>query len=90
MNDRLALVFATCRSFGLDRQGRLEWAGLVLNCNVESFKQLNPVDVEKLRDAAIGATWMAMIKTRDRREASRARSEGARVSPVVRQAKEAS
>lgn len=62
MNDRLALVFHACRAFGLNRQDRLEVATVVLNRNVDSFRQLGPVEIERLRDAMTGAVTVARIR----------------------------
>lgn len=64
----LVAVFAACSAFHVTRDERLEWAGLVLDRNITSFKELSPGEVERLRDAAQGATWMAMIKRRDRHD----------------------
>lgn len=67
MTPSLVPVYNVCRAFGLSRAERLEWATLVLDCNVTSFKQLSPADVVALRHAAEGAAWMARMM-RQRRE----------------------
>lgn len=63
----LRQVFAVCNAFGLSRADRLEWASVVLNANVESFKQLGPVESARLVDAANGAVYMARIWMERRR-----------------------
>lgn len=63
----LRQVFRTCNAFGVTRADRLEWASVVLNCNVESFNQLDPVQCARLVDAANGAAYMARIWMERRR-----------------------
>lgn len=70
MTPGLVTVFEACRAFGLTRAERLEWASVVLNCNVETFNQLGPADVARLVDAANGAVYMCKIDM-DRRTARR-------------------
>jgi len=57
----LRQVFIACNKFCITRADRLEWASIVLNCNVESFNQLGPVECARLVDAANGAVYMARI-----------------------------
>ena len=59
---RLAFVFHACRAFGLTRQDRLEVATVVLDRNIDSFKQLGPTDVARLTDAMRGAVTVASIR----------------------------
>lgn len=58
----LKFVYHACRAFNLTRADRLEVASIVLDRNVDSFKQLGPVDVERLTDAFRGAVCVATIK----------------------------
>lgn len=55
-------VFIACEAFGITRADRLEWATVVLNRNVDSFRDLDPVELCRLVDAANGAVYMARIK----------------------------
>jgi hypothetical protein len=79
-NDRrvlaLRIAFATCGAFGISRADRLEWAGLVLDRTVETFRDLSLPEAERLVDAAQGAVWMARIKGDYRT--------GERIAPKVR------
>jgi hypothetical protein len=58
----IRIVCSTCSAFNLTRADRLEWAGLVLNRNLDSFNDLSLSELETLVVAAQGAVWMARIK----------------------------
>lgn len=59
---RLAFVFHACRAFGLTRADRLEIATIVLDRNIDTFRQLGPTDVARLTDAMRGAVTVASIR----------------------------
>lgn len=43
-------IFMICNAFKLDRQDRLEVATMLLNRNVESYADLSPAELHRLRD----------------------------------------
>jgi len=56
-------VFDICKRFGLTRGDRIELATVLLDRNVESYKDLSHVELHRLRDALEGAAlicWMQM------------------------------
>ena len=54
-------VFAACDAFNLTRGDRLEVATVLLNQNVDSFRQLGPGEWERLWFAFNGAVLVARI-----------------------------
>lgn len=66
MRDRKA-IFATCNAFGFTRAQRLEVAVSLLNREVESFSDLTPEELARLRDAFTGAVLVATICNERRR-----------------------
>lgn len=64
--DRRA-IFAICNAFHLSRGERIEVATVLLNRNVESFRDLSAVEVSRLRDALEGAALVCNIQIEKRR-----------------------
>jgi hypothetical protein len=59
-------IFAMCNAFGLTRADRIHVATCVLNRNVESFADLSPDEVSRLRDALYGATLVCHVQIEKR------------------------
>lgn len=56
-----------CNAFGLTRAERLEVVTVLLNRNVESFRDLSPAEASRLRDALYGATLVCVIQMEKRK-----------------------
>lgn len=66
LRDRKAIM-ATCGAFGLTRPMRLEIAATFLNRNLDSFSDLCPDELSRLRDAFDGAALVASVCMERRR-----------------------
>jgi hypothetical protein len=60
-------VFALCNAFGFSRATRLDYATVFLDRNVESYSDLSPVEIARLRDALEGAALACMFQIEMRR-----------------------
>lgn len=58
----LQAIFAICNRFSLTRGDRLEVATVLLDRNLDSFKDLSPVEAGRVRDALEGAVLVAHIQ----------------------------
>lgn len=58
---RLVSVLIACRSLGLRRSDRLEVATVLLDRNVETFKSLSSIEVDRLWYAFHGAVYVANL-----------------------------
>lgn len=67
--DRKA-IFRLCGAFGLDRGDRINVATVLLNREVESYRDLSPHELSRLRDALEGAALVCQIQM-ERRAARR-------------------
>lgn len=63
-------IFAICNAFGLTRGDRLEIATVLLDRNVDSFSDLDPRELARIRDALEGATLVCTIQL-ERRQGKR-------------------
>lgn len=63
-------IFAMCNAFGLTRADRIHIVTCLLDRNVESFSDLSPAEVSRLRDALYGATLVCTVQM-ERRSAKR-------------------
>lgn len=63
-------IFAMCNAFGLTRGDRIHIATCLFDRNIESFRDLSPDEVSRLRDALYGATLVCTVQM-ERRQAKR-------------------
>lgn len=63
----LRAIFAMCNAFSLTRGDRMEVASVILNANVESYRQLDSTEIRRLRDALEGAVLVCKIQMERRR-----------------------
>lgn len=59
-------MFAACNAFGLTRAERIDIATTLLDRNVESYRDLSPHEVQRLRDAFDGATLVCVLQMEKR------------------------
>lgn len=59
--------FAICNAFSLNRGDRLELASVLFDRNVNSWNDLDSVELGRLRDALEGATLVATFQMERRR-----------------------
>jgi hypothetical protein len=62
-----AAIFKLCNAFSLTRGERIEIAATFLNRNVESFNDLDPGELARLRDAFEGAALVCHVQIEKRR-----------------------
>jgi hypothetical protein len=60
-------VFALCNAFGFSREDRIEFATVLLNRNIDSFNELDPAEISRLRDALEGAALACLFQVQKRR-----------------------
>lgn len=64
-------VFMLCNAFGMNREDRLELASVFLDRNVDSYSDLDPAELSRLRDglecAAIVCMFQMQRRSGDRR-----------------------
>lgn len=60
-------VFAICNAFDLDRQDRLEVATVLFDRNVDSYADLSPDELHRLRDGFEVAAIVCKIQMERRR-----------------------
>lgn len=60
-------VFALCNAFGFNREDRLEFATVMLDRNIESYNDLSPAEISRLRDMLEGAALACLIQVQKRR-----------------------
>ena len=70
MDSNRRAIFAICNAFGLTRGDRIELATVLLDRNVESYRDLSPAEARRLRDALEGAVIVCTIQT-ERRQGKR-------------------
>lgn len=58
----LQAIFAICNRFSLTRGDRIEIATVILDRNLDSYKDLSQAEVCRLRDAFEGAALVCMIQ----------------------------
>lgn len=62
----MVACLAICGKFSLDRQDRLEVAQVLLDRNLDSFNDLSPAELSRVRDALEGAVLVAHIQIQRR------------------------
>lgn len=67
----MVACFAICGKFSLDRQERLGIAQVLLDRNLDSFNELSPAELCRVRDALEGAVLVAHIQIERRLGARR-------------------
>lgn len=63
----LQAIFAICNKFRLSRGDRIEVATVLLDRNLDSYKDLTTAEVCRLRDAFEGAALVCMIQVERKR-----------------------
>jgi hypothetical protein len=56
-----------CNGFGFSRADRLEFATVLLDRNVDSYADLDPTEIARLRDALEGAALACLFQIQKRR-----------------------
>lgn len=63
----LRAIFAICKAFSLKRGDRIEFATVMLNREVDSYSDLDPAEVARLRAGYEGAVLVCKFQMERRR-----------------------
>lgn len=63
----LAAIFSMCSKFSLTRGDRMEFAEVLLDRNVNSYNDLSPAELQRVRDGLEGAALVCLFQIQRRR-----------------------